>query len=232
MRYAVDKQHRDFFRKTGYIELEGLFPSAQRLTLNESIDNSLAVRCNIPLDKVSLCPAEQQFLAGRDLWRDTHEVRKLMLHGSLSELVEELIEERAMRIGYDQLFPILPKRQTENVYSHYLKQSGSLIDISPISGLLCGILIPLSPEEMGEEAPTTTNLFACKPGNAVFFQPQVALPFDTLFSLPRQRYLLCVYAQSNATYMLQSRDPHTHAWKRLGYRVGERLNDKFHPLVR
>lgn len=243
MKYVVDKEHRDFFRKEGKIEFADIFTSDQLALVNEAIDQALAARCSIPRPKLSTCPAEQLFLAGRDLWREKEELRKFITHGRLTETVGELIEQRPFRIGYDQLFPACPPRIFDNIYTQYLNQTASLDEISCIEGIACGVMIPLNnpvkphtPETADAATPPIAKppsiaIFSSRPGNAVFFQSHIPIEWMRLLTYTGQRYLLISYAQMNATYRLQMRDPHTQALKRLDYRFGDRLSDKFHLVV-
>lgn len=236
MRYTIDKQQREFFQKNGTIEFEGVFTLDQISALNKAIDQTLAVRCQVPLEKVPKCTPEQMFLAGRDLWRDNIDLRKFDTHERLTEIVSELVEQHPFRLGYDQLFPnhtvskLKPKLQwtqeTNSQYNRFLNQSASIDEVSCFDGILCGVLLPLT------ESPASENsLFSAKPGNAVFFQPQIPISFDYLLQHFDQRFFLIVYAQMNATYSSEKKDPHKHLLKHLGYRHGERLMDKYHLVV-
>jgi hypothetical protein len=239
MKYVVDKEHRSFFQKEGKIEFDGIFTIEQLALLNQAIDEALLARCSLPQTKLAKGPEEQRFMAGRDLWRDQEELRKFITHGRLTETVAELVEQRPLRIGYDQLFPACPARIFDNAYIQYLRQSGSLNDMSSIEGIICGVMIPLSnPVKTAEPSMTDLNtpsesldVFSSQMGNAVFFQSGKSIDWEHLLKYTGQRYLLIAYAQMSATYRLQATDPHTHMLKRLDYRFGDRLNDKCHLVV-
>ncbi len=223
MRFAVDKNHRDFFQKEGIIEFEGIFTPEQVAALNQGVDQVLSVRC--PKER----SYEKLFMAGRDLWRDNEELRKFVIHGRLTDTVAELVEQRPLRLAYDQLFPACPARVVDNVYTQFLKQQGSLADVSCIEGILCGVMIPLGQGQENEIE--EGNIFSSQLGNAIFFQGTKSISFEQMLKHTGQRFLLVAYASTGAIYRHQERDPHTQALKRLGYRFGERLSDKFHLIV-
>jgi hypothetical protein len=50
-------------------------------------------------------------------------------------------------------------------------------------------------------------------------------------STPHQRYLLIVFANRRAQYVLNANDPHAHALKHKGYVFGDRLREELHPIV-
>lgn len=239
MKYVVDKEHRSFFQKEGKIEFDGIFTIEQLAFLNEAIDQALVAKSSPQQSKLTKCSEEQLFMAGRDLWRDQEELRKFITHGRLTETVAELVEQRPLRIAYDQFFPACPARLFDNAYIQFLRQSGSLNDVSCIEGIICGVMIPLNKPVKTIEPPVTDintpsenlDVFSSQMGNAVFFQSSKPIDWEHLLKHTGQRYLLVAYAELNATYRLQVRDPHTQLLKRLDYRFGDRLNDKFHLVV-
>jgi hypothetical protein len=42
---------------------------------------------------------------------------------------------------------------------------------------------------------------------------------------------MIVYCTDKTVYVLEKRDPHTHALKKLGYGFGDRLEEKTHPII-
>lgn len=247
MKYTIDKEHRIFFQKNGSVELEDLLSAEHLSSLNAALNQALAIRCSVLPDQLNRCSSERLFLAGRDLWRTDPEMRKWVSHFRFAEIAGELLEQRTLRLGYDQLLPSRIQSKydhpEESVYVKFLQTQGSLNSISCLQGILCGLILPLTPPVEVKKVdvatqPTelsvtdqTIDLFSRCPGNAVFFCPDKVIDFQKIYSHLGQRYLLIVYTQSNATYRIQIGDPHTHMLKRLGYSVGDRLNDKFHPIV-
>jgi hypothetical protein len=71
MRFALTADHREFFSKNNYIELEGIIPSDQIASLKKSVDETLAIRLRLPAVKVADRPPLDLFQAGYDLWRDS-----------------------------------------------------------------------------------------------------------------------------------------------------------------
>ncbi len=66
-------------------------------------------------------------------------------------------------------------------------------------------------------------------GRGIFTLPNVdisELPLD-----PNKRYLLIGWAEEKAIYIMQPNDPHTHELKKRGYVFGDRLQEKWHPII-
>lgn len=238
MKFATAKEHRDFFQKHGWIEFEGLISDEQLVLVNQAIDQVLAERLNVSSDRLRLLASENFFLEGRDLWRSNQTLRKLVTQARFAEIASELIEKRPLRLGYDQFFPARIKTQfsqlTHQVYSHFLEQTAHLEDISCLQGVVCGLILALGGKSdvASEEGPSDgIDIFPSQPGRVIVFKSNALVNWNNLYVHEGQRFYLIVYTQAFAYYQLQSRDPHTHALKRLGYIFNDKLNDKLHPIV-
>jgi hypothetical protein len=238
MKFATAKEHRDFFQKKHWIEFEGLLSKEQLALVNQTIDQVLAERLNVPAEKVRLLPSEKFYLHGRDLWRHNLVLQKLATRTRFAELATELIEKKPLRLGYDQLFPECHQppfsQQTAPVYSHFLERTASLEAVSCLQGIACGIMVALGGQENlpAEHALSKgIDVYPNQPGNLIFFQPRVEVDWGRLYAHLGQRFLMIVYTQAFAHYQLQPQDPHTHALKRLGYVFNDRLSDRLNPIV-
>jgi hypothetical protein len=232
MKFAVASEHRDFFRREQVIEFEGLLTEKQLLEANQAIDQALTLQ--ITQNKPS---AFQLFMAGRDLWRSRPPLKKLATHCQLAEIAAELVEDKPLRLGYDQYFPPYPSvaKQLffmEDSYLALIKEPHSLNEISNLQGILCGVMICLkSSPEPNNKIDSAKTVFASKAGNAIFFHPDLIIDFNQMQNHSGQDYFLIVYTQSYAVYVINKQDPHAHALKTLGYAAGDRLIDKHHPIV-
>lgn len=245
MKFAITKEHRDYFEKEGWIEFEQFFTPDQIKQLNHLIDLAIATRAAIPSQKVSMLIAERLFMEGRDLWRYQEELKKMESQSRLGQVIFDLLDKKPLRLGYDQLFPS-PHQQIwytsgeSKHYNEFIKQIATLEEMSCIQGIICGILIALS-EPLPIEDKTVQleegsleegiDIFPKKRGNVIFFHPQRKINMKKIYSHPGQRFYLIVYTQSNASYHLQPRDPHTHHLKQLGYIFNDKLSDRLHPIV-
>lgn len=231
MKLATDKSHRDYFYKHGMIEFDALLNSDQIQELNVSINKILMQELAIPAVKLERQNAYDLFMRGHDLFRKDDGIKKNILHRRLAEIAVELMEVRALRIGYDQLLSGVLQSSTDdakNVYTQYLQDEGSLQDKSCIKPVICGLLVCLEPADSIEIPPA---LLSKTPGSGVYFKPD--LPFDLTFlaHAKKGRYLLITYADPRTVYILNDKDPHTHSLKHRGYVFGDRLSDKLNPLV-
>jgi hypothetical protein len=238
MKFAIAKEHKDFFQKQGWIEFEDLISHDQLVLANEAIDQVLAERLNISVGRLHLLPSEQLYLHGRDLWRSHPQLRKLVTQIRFAEIASELIEKKPLRLGYDQLFPARDQtpfsEAASQVYSHFLEQTATLEAVSCLQGVNCGLLLALGGKQKASTESHSMggiDIFPSQPGHAIFFQANVPIQWNTLYAHAGQRFYLIVYTQASAHYQLQPQDPHTHALKRLGYIFNDKLNDRLNPIV-
>lgn len=240
MKFAIVKEHRDFFQKKGWIEFEDFFSLDQINLLNQSIDQALSDRLSLPIERLNHQSSEPLFLHGRDLWRFNDRLKKFTVQPRLGEIASELIERKPLRLGYDQFFPSLyqtkfPKNEGEKVYSTFIQQTASLEAVSSLQGIACGLMISLGGKAGAEPSliPEVEGMdvFSAQPGHALFFQPGAEVNWNSLYSHPGQRYYLIVFTQLTSFYHLQQRDPLTHFLKPLGYVFTDKLTDKLNPIV-
>ena len=235
MKFAIDSNHREFFQKNKAIEFEGLLSEEHLLEMRKHIESVLCARMGISPQKLSKESSENIFMAGRDLWRDDTTLRKLMTRRQLAEIASELVEQRPIKLGYDQYFhSSLTQNQfvksKKTPYEVMQTQPSNLTDLSSIRGVLCGLMICM-------ESPTDTfhkddlSLFCNKPGNGVFFAPDAVIDFTEFNDKPGYSYLLIVYGESSIYYILQDNDLLTHQYKHIGYIYGDKLTEKTHPTI-
>ena len=102
MKFIVDNAHREFFQENGWIEFEGVVGLDACTAILSSIQQVFRRRgaprkASLPGDTDTL------FKAGRDVWRDDPELKRVICHRTLSEIVSELVEIKPLRLAYDQL---------------------------------------------------------------------------------------------------------------------------------
>lgn len=233
MKFAIISEHREFFQKEHTIEFEGLFTAVQLSQLVSSIDESLADQLIVSGDELPQLSPGKLFMAGHDLWRSSPQIKKLVAQKQLAEIAAELIEQKTLRLGYDQLFPEfrgrIYKTAVSDAYHQLLNTQLTLAGISSIEGVQCGLMICLKGD--GTAPADHGTVFSKIPGSGVFFHPDAPLDFHHIQQHPLHSYLLIVYARNNATYKLNEIDPHTYSLKHLGVTFGEKLSDKFNPIV-
>lgn len=232
MKFAIGSEHRDYFRINRKIEFDDLLNQQQLLDLNQGIEAALAKRLNLPLHKVSGQPPHVLFSEGRDLWRSDDKVRRIVLSHTLAEIASELLEQKQIRIGYDQLFPesrhLFAAFTVSDTYSGYIKQKHNLMELSSLSRMTCGLNLCLSGAGLESETP---SLFPIKRGNGIFFDPELPIDFKELQERPGHRYLMIVYTPMTSHFLNNPKDPQTHTLKHLGYGFGDALTDKLNPLL-
>jgi len=244
MKFSTAKEHRDFFQKHGWIEFEGFIPADQLTLVNHAIDLVLAERSKVIPERLKTLSSEKMFLEGRDLWRLSPFLQKYVAHSRFTEIASELIEVKSLRLGYDQFFPSRQEKpfanETSQVYSHFLEQITPLQTVSCLKGIACGFMISLGGKEVekGEkiEDPLENpvegiDVFPREAGHVIFFQPNLVINWNQLYSHLGQKYYMVVYTQIHANYQLEPQDPHTHTLKRVGYVFNDKLDDRLNPII-
>lgn len=238
MKFVLASEHRDFFNKQHHIEFEGLISAANLNEVNSSVDNALAENLGITPARLKLQNSQKLYLAGRDLWRNSNPLRKIVLHQKLAEIASELVHLRPLRIGYDQYLQGVhhdPLSKDQNNYASLLQKPHALNQTSCLTGVACGLIICISAPKDKTENPEgigmAQDVFPVSPGNGIYFAPDYPINYPVLRNLQGYRYLQIVYTVSMSQYFLEERDFHTHDLKHLGYVFGDKVNDKLHPFV-
>lgn len=228
MKISIAKEHKDFFEKEGWIEFEELLSPSQLNQFNQAIDLALKERLQLPPEKINKLSHEELFAAGRDLSRQHEALRKCVSQPRLAEIASSLVEKKPLRLGYDQLLPTFTPSLFHDLapqtYEKFIDLATTLEEVSCLTDVAVGLIICLGPE-------TDEETLSFNKGYVAFFNPQAPLALVRLKSHPGQRYLMIVYTETQANYILQPNDPHTHDLKKLGYVFNDKLSDKTHPIV-
>jgi len=216
MRFKLLGAHREFFQKNGYLELESLLTSEEVSSLANAADAVLEKRLSNTLEYKS---ADELYKVGRDIWRESDAVRKKAVSHPLVEITTELFHKKRLVLAFDQLIRTGSKPGSSQF------KTATLNEISCIAPLAGALLFHLSGSPANSEfVPTSLE-------NIVFLSPDKIIPWEVLCQLPHQSYLLIAYATPESVYVLQKKDPHTHALKKLGYVFGDRLRPDTHPFL-
>lgn len=216
MRFKVAGVHREFFEKNGYIEFESVLKLEDLSLLTSHTDEVLQKRI---ANQIEFRSPEELYRSGRDVWRSDATLRKQIFSHSLAHLAADLFKKPTLHIAFDQLLRTGQKPGFSNLLPSSLQ---SISSIQPIAG---AVLIHLS------GPPLPSEFVPSSPENVMFLSSDLVIPWELFFQLPHQSYLLIAYAPPKAIYVLEKKDPHTHALKKLGYAFGDRLQQAHHPIV-
>lgn len=188
MKFSISLDQRTFLNKKGYVPFFHLLSSLELKILNEGIDQAL----------------KQDQGNGRDLWRLSDSVKKIVFSKRLVDLVYQLVEKKPLRLAFDQ----------------YISDSASVLENrSSVSPLVGSLLIVLNGNESVGE------------GGGYFILPAADVTLEDFQFSPEQRFLLIGYGNIYSQYLYQPLDPHVHFLKKLGYVFGDRLNNALHPIL-
>lgn len=246
MKFAIAKEHRDFFNKHSRIEFENFVAPEQLLHVNRIVDETLAERLHITPERIPFIPSESLYLEGHDLWRSNAELRKFVSQPRFAEIASELIEQKTLRLGYDQFLPARsrntpPYESEQKLYGRFLDRVATLDETGSLEGNAVAFLICLnepsgaSETDSSEKEPIENekkDIFPRTPGRAVFFKPSLSVDWSNLYMHKGRRYYLIVYTGLSAFYRLNPLDPHSHSLKHLGHLIDRPLTDKFNPVIR
>ena len=241
MKFSLAKEQRDFFEKHGLLEIEGLISSSQLEVLNSCVLKFMRKEAALERRTVASVDPKNYFLAGRDLWRENPEIKKIIFHKCFSEIASQLNFRAPFRLGSDQY---LPQGFISNA-------NESLNDGSSFQGIVFGYIICLKSgclevskvteisevlENFSLEGPVDSDEpphspFSLIPGNVVFIHPD--FPVD--YSLLKQRagcdYIFVTLIKDKSVYFYRKSDLQTHYLKKLGYVFGDRIKEETHPII-
>lgn len=227
VKYLVDNLHREFYAEKGWIEFEALLSAEEAREYAREALSEVAKRLRLPLESAERLSSEQLFLAGRDLWRTSALMKRLVTHSRLAKMAAALVNDRPLRLIFDQLFlhdTSVPIKTTKT--GELQAVSGSLNELTSFQGLHTGLLLCLEAEEKDHPSPLPS-----RPGSGSFLSADRPFDFTQLFTGPRQTHLLIGYGRTNSLYIYQPDDPHGLALQQLGYSYNDRLVDSLHPIV-
>lgn len=231
MNFKVIKEQRDFYRNNQYLECEEIFSPIEIDQIAKGVENTLTTRLKSISKKIKFATIDDEFMAGRDVWRSDSRLKKLLLHRNLAEIAGELLEQRPIRFGYDMWLPaIKEKPNATGPYHKFLTNDLTLNEMSCIQGVMCGAMICVSAPEIKVESASST-LFSKTLGHVVFFSPDLKLPLKDVLLMNGYCYLMIVYVNAKAVYYRQEMDPHLHDFRQLGYQFGDKLTDLNNPIV-
>ena len=229
MKFAIVKEQRDFFNRQGQIEFDALINSQQIEEIQGAINFGVAERLGIPAGLLYKSSPLNTYVSSHDMWRTNPFIKKIVTGQKLAEIASELIEYKPLRLGYDQYFPFDKVRYSADApYTDLFQPPLSLEVRSCLDKVVCGLVICLSGDGATSQEGT---IFPTTPGNGTFFLPHRELDFSTLKGNDVYRYLLIVYVEKATHYVHNDKDPQGHFNKQLGYVFGDRLLDKYHPIV-
>ena len=210
MRFGLSKALLDFFYQRRYIEFENL--------ISEDLRKKLLLEQEALFEKKKIdtptTPRVYQF--NHNLFLSEPEFRKVALSFPFAEIASQLMKKKSVRIAFDQLLWGTPSD------TPLFPQPLTLVDLSSIYPVLCGLIITLRGGEFLEEPQP-------KEGNITFFSPKCEISFDYLNKGEIVQYLI-VYTEDKALYLHNPSDLHTHSLKRQGLAFGDRLGEA-HPLI-
>ncbi len=213
MRFALNKDHLDFYYRNHYIEFENLLTLEEVFSLEDAIEEVLTKRMGKNRDP------KKVYLAGSHCWQDDPRIKKVALNTHLAEIASQLTKERTLRLASSQI--LFGGVSEEKIFNEPLPIE-SLCSIQKVS---CGLILHLSSsEELEDPQPK-------KPGSATFFSTRLPISFDYLTKTSHLTQLFLIYSVENALYALTPTDPHTHALKKLSYGFGDHVRPHTHPIV-
>lgn len=197
----ISTQHIDFYNQEGFLELEEVIPSF----LYDEL-------------RLNLLKAKSQ----RHLSRQLPVFKKLIQNRSLLSIALELSSKKFLRYGLDLLIT--------SDYAELYKKPIYFRQLFSFTGIAMGLFINLSSEPTPKSSePGALSLFPSNPRGATFFKATHALDFSLIHQHEKQ--LLILFCFMDSRYKLNPFDPFAHDVKKEDKSFGDKLSDKFHPLI-
>jgi hypothetical protein len=225
MRFVTASEHRQFFIKRRFVEFENLISSQEAAEIKKDAESLLAARLKMKASGLQHKSPLELFLAGRDLWRHSPLIKKIITKPKIGAISSDIFEKTPLRLAYDQLY------FSTTTQGKIFEKPCSLQQTSCLKNITGGLILRLSDDPM--PLPETEDFcpFPQKIGSGIFLSPEIQLSFDPFFCVPHHSLLLIVYCGDKTVYTLDKKDPFTHALKRQGYVFGDRITSTTHPIV-
>ncbi len=225
MRFALLDSYFDFFLKHQILQLEGLLSEEETKALSIQIETLLIKHLHQkPLDVASNI---EIWKAGKDLWKESSEIKKILFRMQLGEITHFLFKKRPIRLAYSQV--VFTGNKQDSLFS----SPKTLEEISSIDPIFGGALLCLENSLESEEIETSNipQLKRLKKGNVLFFSGKHPIPFPELFAQKGLKALLLCFAAGNIRYKLEPQDPHTHELKKTGHAFGDLIEEEICPYL-
>lgn len=219
MKFTLAREHYHHYERYGYVEFEDL-------VAEEAIGRIATLMAVERGDE-----PEELYLRGRDLWRRSGSLMKLLYHRKSASVIADLTRKKPLRVGFDQYIP----------KGFSFERKLSLREIGSIQGIVGGYLLSLEGgkgedalhpddekvlrDEEGKFLPIAP--FSPRRGNVVFVDPEA--PLD--LSLLSGDQLLVAFCGGTAIYCHNKEDLHTHKLKAMGYGFGDKIAEKDLPTL-
>lgn len=165
MKFAVLGEHRHFFKQNQALEVEEVLTANQLKNLNDQIEKVLEIRLKAKPQRAFLELPKKIFTVARDFSRENEILKKLILNKKFAEIATELIENKSLRYGFDQLYLNVPDHfdgDEVNPYKELAQSPVTLQETTCLQDVLCGLMICLegSEEDVSKEEVQTKELQA------------------------------------------------------------------------
>jgi hypothetical protein len=218
MKYVLTTDHLHFFGQHHFIEFEDLLSPAEVDYLHSALDTILSKRLKVSLQTAS---CQDLFTQGRDLFRESEEIKKFVTRKTFAEIGSQLFNEKILRLASDRYF-----RSGKTSSEKVLSPSLSLQQLNCFQRISGGVLFNLYKDDLSFDLP-----FPLKKGSGVFLSPILKLNFSSFFTHPDSSFFLITYGPEKLIYTLSQTDPHTHDLKKWGYAFGDTMQNPTHPIV-
>lgn len=225
MKFTIDLPAKETYSKTQSLVLDGLYSAEKIMQINQKIDQILSDRLKILENTLIEQPKDKIMHEGRDLHRESDDLKKHLLLSQLGQIVYELTWIKPLRFGFDQLIMSPYRAFEQSLPSSFLKNPFSLAEMSSCTEPVMGVLICL---KKGEDLP---SFLPQEEGHALFFHPELNLPLEELEKSLKSRFLLVAFVRMQSVFRYAPLDPENHFLKKWGYSYGDRLKDTLHPIV-
>ncbi len=230
MRFIITSAQKTHYQEKGWVEFEELLTDKEREELLEEACHATLGKQVRDLSDYSLFDIYKK---GRDLWRRSPKIAKLLKSARFVKTAADLADARWLRMGFDQFWWI-PESAVDEVGSvPLLGQVATLERAVCYQNLEVGMLICLQGGKWSEAMmhERELNVLPTAPGNVVMFKGDARIDWMGFLAGSPGVYLLVAYASKRAFYRSEERDWHQNGLKALGYAFGDELVEEHHPTV-
>lgn len=240
MRVVLDPNQLGFFFRHGYLEVEMPIREEDCRLLASSLAEIIRLRLSYSTTKLS---SLQLLFGGRDLWRESPTLGRMIRKGPISELVTSLWwPQGGVRLLYDQLISFTPlaTEASDNSFFRSLHEgSFTLSRYSAFSDIIGGLALCLECKEIEDmqevdeenKGKISSRFLSVKVSTITCFSEKCRICFPKAGQGGAAMWYLIVFGKERSRYILNEKDPHVYRPKRLGYFLNDTLTSDRHPFI-
>lgn len=205
MRIYVSGSQQGYFATHHSLEILDMFADINYPLVLAAVNLALEERITPPFK-------ESIFLKGRDLWRDSGLIKKILSQRDVGEVAAQLIEQRPLRLAFSDL---VAHPQIKQTFFDQWPKNIPLKDWVAFQGPVIGALVEFDQED----------------SKLRYLSGEFRFTEELKKEYSGKLVMLAVYTDISGRYVNNTLDPLSSHFRRLGLSRGDKFKDNLFPIV-